>query len=68
MCALIHNCVLHAGKSIEDDGSTATLDVVDGSLNKRCADCEGDGKSVQRLECLRHLVGWLNVAVKMDGC
>lgn len=58
MCALIHDLLLHTRQTIEDDGSSATLNIVDGSLGERGSDGEGDSVFVQRLECLCHLDGY----------
>jgi len=57
MCSLIHNLFLHTRQSIEDYGSSATLNIVDGCLGERSSDGERDGILVQRLECLSHLDG-----------
>merc|ERR1711939_1052261 len=57
MCSLIHNLFLHTRQSIEDYGSSATLNIVDGCLGERSSDGERDGVLVQRLECLSHLDG-----------
>ena len=52
--ALVHNCILHPGKTVEDHGSSATFNIVDGSLYKAGAKECWDGPSVDRLECVCH--------------
>lgn len=58
MRALIHNLLLYTRQPVEDDGSSATLNIVDGGLGERSSDGERDGVFVQRLENLSHLEGW----------
>lgn len=42
MGALIDDLLLHTRESVEDDGSSATSNVVDGSLTERKGDTDGD--------------------------
>lgn len=44
MSALVHDRVLDTGEAVEDDGTSASLDVVDGSLSK--GEAKGDGNSI----------------------
>lgn len=43
MCAFVHYSVLDSGVAIEDDGTSASLDVVDGGLE----DGEADGGAAE---------------------
>jgi hypothetical protein len=67
MRALVDNCVLHSGVSIEDDSSRASLHVVHRGLNKRGSDGQRDGRSVDTIQCLCHLVGLWGVDGQAGG-
>lgn len=49
---------MHTRQSVEDDGSSATLDIVDGSLREGKSDGERNGVLVKTLKCLSHLDGF----------
>ena len=53
MGAFIDDLLLHTRKSIEDDCSSATFDIVHRGLPKRDGDEDGDGPSRDGLEGLR---------------
>lgn len=43
MSALIHNRIFDTGETVEDNRTSASLDVVDGSLSKGEANGDGNG-------------------------
>jgi len=38
MCAFVDDVFFHTGEPVEDNGSCATLDIVEGLLEGKCAD------------------------------
>ena len=56
MCALIHNCVFDSRQAVEDHGSSATLNIVDGSLCEASYRGGGNCPSVDNVQCLCHRV------------
>ena len=55
MSPFVNNCVFDSRETVEDHGSSATFDVVDGRLGKGEADGDGDGVAVDGAESVGHL-------------
>lgn len=58
MCAFVDDGLLDSREPVEDDGSSASLYIVDGSLGYRCTDRDWNGEFVERLESCGHVCGW----------
>lgn len=59
--ALVDDILLHTGNTIEDDGSTSTLDIVESRVDGDGTDRKGDRQAVNGLEeprCVRHRCGY----------
>jgi len=50
MCAFVNDFIFYTGKPVEDDGSCATFDIVEGLLEGECADSCWNGEPVETLE------------------
>jgi hypothetical protein len=50
MCAFVDYCFLHSRETVEDDGTSASLDIVEGLLDGEEAYCARDGEAVKCLE------------------
>lgn len=50
MCAFVDDFFFHSGQPVEDDGSCATLDIVEGLLEGEGADSCWNGEPVETLE------------------
>ena len=55
MSAFFDNALSNTGQSVENDGSSATLDIVERCLHQRCSDRTRDGPPVHSTESVRHL-------------
>lgn len=53
MCALVHYCLLHSGKSVEDDCAGTAFDIVHGGVGQRQADGGGHSPFVDSVEDIR---------------
>ncbi len=68
MCAFVDNGFLHTRQSIEDDGSSATSDIVYSSLTEREDDANRDCPPRDSIQLSRHDERQLDVdVVGMSG-
>ena len=54
MCAFVDDLLLHTRHSVEDDGSRAAADVVEGVLDNHTPQGKGEGQAVYILEHFGH--------------
>lgn len=55
VCSLVHHLVRYTLQTIEDDCSSATLNIVDGCAGEREGDGGGDGVAVDLVQHVGHL-------------
>lgn len=67
MGALIHDRLLDSTQTIEDDSTSTTFDIIDGSLDKGETDGGGDGEFVKRRKSVGHDSGWRRRARKRES-
>lgn len=68
MCAFVDDGFLDTRQSIEDDGSSATSDIVHSSLSERKGYSNRDCPSRDSIQRSRHNVRQLDVYVEVVGC
>src|SRR3954468_8721524 len=65
MSTFIHDCILHSRVSIEDDRSSATLDIVNRLLEKESTNYHWYSCCIDSLQCVGHLDVWWSKCLRL---